>query len=176
MAIRKSVRNLSPDELAKLRYGFSLMMNIRDQRGYMFLAGIHNITQNKCKHGETETAWDPNFRLFLPWHRAYLYWFEKYLQDSLHDPTTTVPWWDWTSNESRNEGIPRAFSDDTVNGLSNPLYTFHVELPDWVNLGRHPPAGAPLRVGIGGPGRHGKTELVAGLCRGLRRRAVSWPS
>ena len=134
MAIRKSVRNLFPYELAKLRYGFSLMMNIKDQRGYMFLAGIHNITQNKCKHGETETASDPNFRLFLPWHRAYLYWFEKYLQDSLHDTAITVPWWDWTSNDSRNEGIPRAFADDTVNGLSNPLYTFHVELPEWVNL------------------------------------------
>jgi urease accessory protein len=30
---------------------------------------------------------------------------------------------------------------------------------------RHPPAGAPLRVGIGGPVGTGKTELVASLCR-----------
>ena len=66
--------------------------------------------------------------------RAYLYWFEKCLQDSLPDPKITVPWWDWTSNESRIEGIPQAFADDTVNGLPNPLYTFYVELPDWVDL------------------------------------------
>lgn len=30
---------------------------------------------------------------------------------------------------------------------------------------RHAPAGAPLRVGIGGPVGSGKTELVASLCR-----------
>ncbi|HEY6533500.1 MAG TPA: urease accessory protein UreG [Acidimicrobiales bacterium] len=30
---------------------------------------------------------------------------------------------------------------------------------------RHPPTGAPLRVGIGGPVGAGKTELVASLCR-----------
>jgi urease accessory protein len=30
---------------------------------------------------------------------------------------------------------------------------------------RHPPAGSPLRVGIGGPVGTGKTELVASLCR-----------
>lgn len=30
---------------------------------------------------------------------------------------------------------------------------------------RHPPAGSPLRVGIGGPVGSGKTELVACLCR-----------
>ena len=32
---------------------------------------------------------------------------------------------------------------------------------------RHPPAGAPLRVGIAGPVGSGKTELVACLCRAL---------
>jgi Common central domain of tyrosinase len=31
------------------------------------------------------------------WHRAYLYWFEKYLQDAQKDPTVTVPFWDYTA-------------------------------------------------------------------------------
>ncbi len=109
-------------------------MDIPDNRGYRYLAGLHGIPHNKCKHAQSETITDPNFRLFLPWHRAYLYWFEKYLQDAHHDPNVTVPYWDWTSNVSRYEGIPRAFSDETVNNLPNPLYSFHVELPYWVNL------------------------------------------
>lgn len=35
---------------------------------------------------------------------------------------------------------------------------------------RHPPAGAPLRVGIGGPVGSGKTELVSCLCRAFADR------
>jgi urease accessory protein len=37
---------------------------------------------------------------------------------------------------------------------------------------RHPPAGAPLRVGIGGPVGTGKTELVASLCRAFGEHSV----
>ena len=110
------------------------MMNIKDDRGYGRLAGIHGIPDNKCKHGESDTIFDPSFRLFLPWHRAYLYWFERYLQDAQKDATITVPWWDWTSNATRARGIPKAFSQEFANGNPNPLYKFHVIVPDNVNL------------------------------------------
>ena len=33
--------------------------------------------------------------LFLPWHRAYLYFFERALRDRV--PTLAQPWWDWTA-------------------------------------------------------------------------------
>jgi tyrosinase len=134
MSVRKSIRNLSSNELANLRFAYRHLMDISDNRGYKHLAGIHGAPYNKCLHGSSETFDDPNFRLFLPWHRAYLYWFEKFLQDAHHDPNVTVPYWDWTSDFSRNEGIPRAFSDETVNNLPNPLYSFHVNLSDEVNL------------------------------------------
>ncbi len=134
MTIRKSVRNLSPQELTNLRVAYERMMNINDSRGYRRQAGIHGVPDKKCKHGESGSISDPNFRLFLPWHRAYLYWFEKYLQDASRDPTITVPWWDWTSPDSRREGIPKAFSDETIDGNPNPLYKFHVVLDDDVNL------------------------------------------
>ena len=135
MGIRIPANNLLSDELANLRFAYRHLMDIQDERGYRFLAGIHGIPQNKCKHGESETISDPNFRLFLPWHRAYLHTFELYLQDAHHDSTISVPWWDWTSTRSRAEGIPPAFSDQYVNeSIPNPLYSFHVELPDWVNL------------------------------------------
>ena len=136
MTIRKSIRNLSlsPQELANLRSAYRNMMSIRDDRGYRYWAGVHGIPDGKCKHGESGSIFDPNFRLFLPWHRAYLYWFEKYLQDAQRDTTITVPWWDWSSEESRREGIPKAFSEVTVGGEPNPLYTFRVEVPAHVSL------------------------------------------
>jgi tyrosinase len=134
MAIRKSVRNLLSNELADLRQALGSMMNISDNRGYEYMAGIHGIPQGKCKHGESGTEPDPNFRLFLPWHRAYLYWFEKYLQDAGGDSNITVPWWDWSSDLSRSEGIPKAYSDEIVDGNKNPLFSYHVKLPDSVDL------------------------------------------
>ena len=145
MNIRKSVRNLSlsPQELANLRSAYGRMMNIRDDRGYRYWAGVHGIPDGKCKHGEAGTILDPNFRLFLPWHRAYLYWFEKFLQDAQRDPTIAVPWWDWTSNESRRQGIPKAFSDETVDGNPNPLYKFRVEVPADIDLEPFAQIGCP---------------------------------
>ena len=110
------------------------LMVITDNRGYRYLGGLHGIPHNKCKHAESESLSDPNFRLFLPWHRAYLYWFEKYLQDACHDPNVTIPYWDWTSNDSRIEGIPPAFADQFANGSPNPLYSSYVEIPPEVDL------------------------------------------
>jgi tyrosinase len=138
--IRKSVRNLSQEELSKLRVAFDKMMKIKDDRGYGAMAGIHGLPLPiSCKHGESDPRFglDPNFRLFLPWHRAYLYWFELYLQDAASDPTITIPYWDWSSDTFREEGVPKAYSDPTVDGALNPLFKYHVELPSGIDLSRY---------------------------------------
>lgn len=44
------------------------------------------IHQDFCPHGN----W-----YFLPWHRAYLYYFEKVCMDVLNDPTFALPYWEW---------------------------------------------------------------------------------
>jgi len=134
MAIRKNIRNMTNDELTALRNAFEKMMTIKDNRGYEFWASVHGINQFKCKHAESGTERDPNFRLFLPWHRAYLYWFEKYLQDAVGDSSIGIPYWNWASSSTRTEGIPKALSDPTVNGKKNPLYSYHVKYPEGTNL------------------------------------------
>jgi len=64
---------------------------------------------------------------FLAWHRAYIYEFELRLQDQV--PSVTLPYWDWTSEKTAQEGIPKAFSDETYVDLDsgetkpNPLYS-----------------------------------------------------
>ena len=138
--IRKSVRNLRPEELSRLRGAFDKMMKIKDDRGYGALAGIHGLPLPiSCKHGESDLGLDPNFRLFLPWHRAYLYVFELYLQDAASDPNITVPYWDWSNDTFREDGIPKAYSDPNVDGAPNPLSMYRVELPPLpvgIDLGR----------------------------------------
>jgi tyrosinase len=125
--IRKSVRNLSHPELSKLRTAYGRLMAIKDHRGYRYLAGIHGIPDFKGKYG--------NSRLFLLWNRAYIYRFEKYLQDVIGGPfSVSIPWWDWRLESCRVEPIPKAFSDRTADGAPNPLYSFHVVLGDEIDL------------------------------------------
>ena len=70
---------------------------IGDDRGYQRWAGIHGLPLPiSCVHGD---------ELFLPWHRAYLYFFEKALQDRV--PGVTLPWWDWTNH---TEGVPGPYA------------------------------------------------------------------
>lgn len=114
---RKNVRNLTVGELQELRTAFEGVYRISDNRGYQYFAGIHGLPlPYQCEHGNL---------LFLPWHRAYLYTFEKALQEIV--PGVMLPYWDWTSEKSISEGIPKAYSDqNTVDGSSNPLFSGHI--------------------------------------------------
>jgi tyrosinase len=60
--------------------------------------------------------------LFLPWHRAYLYFFELTLQDQDPDHAVTLPWWDWITDPSQPSEIPAAYSSETVDGQPNSLF------------------------------------------------------
>jgi tyrosinase len=83
-------------------------MSLSDERGFDYWAGIHGLPLPMyCEH-HTE--------LFLPWHRAYLYFFELTLKDL--DRTVSLPWWDWTSPLAHQWGIPSAYVDW---GDGNPL-------------------------------------------------------
>lgn len=127
MAIRRSIRGLSNDQLAQLRAAFAAMQAIPDDRGYHYYAGLHGLPlPSYCPHG---------LLLFLPWHRAYLYFFELFLQDAARNATIDnaddigLPWWDWTSNVSHTEGLPPAYVAVQADGVANPLLAATVEWP-----------------------------------------------
>ena len=106
---RRSARRLSKRQLADLREAITLAQRIGDDRGYQYWAGIHGLPLPvHCQHGS---------ELFLPWHRAYLYFFEKALQDRV--PGVTLPWWDWRDH---SEPLPAAYARArTEEGRKNPL-------------------------------------------------------
>ncbi|HEX5853926.1 MAG TPA: tyrosinase family protein [Solirubrobacteraceae bacterium] len=108
-----SVDGLTASQLTALRNATAKMQAIGDNRGFAALAGIHGWPQYRCKHS-SETA---RARLFLPWHRAYLYEFELSLYEQ--DSTARLPWWDWPA--SRQSGIPAAYADEDTDGQPNPL-------------------------------------------------------
>ncbi|MFF0817914.1 tyrosinase family protein [Rhodococcus sp. NPDC003318] len=102
--------------------------DVDDPRGWTHLAAVHgtgNNTdkfRNQCQH----QSW-----YFLPWHRMYLYWFERIVRAAVRelpdvDDTTkqtwALPFWEYGPTvESRR--LPRAFLDPFLrDGVTpNPL-------------------------------------------------------
>ncbi len=107
---RRNARTLTAGQLASLREAITAAQALTDDRGYQAWAGIHGLPLPvSCTH---------NSPLFLPWHRAYLYFFEKALQDRV--PGVTLPWWNWTTRQ--DEGIPSIYTDESdPEGAPNPL-------------------------------------------------------
>jgi tyrosinase len=98
-----------------LRDSFAKMMAISDERGYQYFAGIHGYplpAYCDIAHGHAT--------YFLPWHRAYLYFFERALLTQ--NPAGQLAWWDWTSPKSQRDGLPDAYRTKTGAGKRNPLF------------------------------------------------------
>ena len=116
MGLRKSTAALGEAEWTDLRDAFTAAYRLSDERGYGFYAGLHGLPLPAyCQHGTV---------LFLLWHRAYLYFFERALTDALRrargDPAVAVslPWWDWTSATSHHAGLPAGYATDGGNPLA----------------------------------------------------------
>lgn len=125
VSLRKSVTTLTDADLAGLRAALVAMQGISDDRGYQHYAGIHGLPlPGYCVHNDAAGILG-NLQvgpLFLPWHRAYLYFFELALQDAGRDTTVTLPWWDWTTDPALRSEIPGAYAMQSVDGQPNPLY------------------------------------------------------
>jgi tyrosinase len=123
---RKSVDSLTPAQLDTLRHAFAAVQAIGDDRGYGHWAGLHGLPLPMyCQHGT---------RLFLPWHRAYLYFFELALRDQV--PEAVLAWWDWTSAASHARGIPEAFARARVDNRPNSL--FRAQVPPSARISGQP--------------------------------------
>ncbi len=119
---RKSIERLTARQLAHVRQAFAAVAPIDDERGYQHHAGIHGVPlPSYCQHGRPGQG----APLFLPWHRAYLYFFELALQE--RQPGVSMPWWDWTSPGSHRDGIPAGFADARVRGQANPLASAEIQ-------------------------------------------------
>jgi hypothetical protein len=97
-----------------------------DPRSWRYQAAIHGITGvappagapwNECQHA----SW-----YFLPWHRMYLYRFEKIVR-SFAGPANggdvwALPYWDYSSGDP-GHALPPAFRFQTLpDGTANPLF------------------------------------------------------
>ncbi len=105
---RRNISNLAPNDPIIDTYKAAVtamkaldMSNPNDPRGWSKQAQIHF---DHCPHGNW---W------FLPWHRAYLGYFEQICRKLTGNKDFALPYWNWTTNPS----IPGVFW-----GNGNPLF------------------------------------------------------
>lgn len=94
-----------------------------DNHGYNHIAGFHGAPGWYCWHHQSSRRAPVPARLFLPWHRAYLWWLEQALQDV--DEQVGLAWWDWT----KERRIPPAYHRRTIDNQPNPLNRFKIRVP-----------------------------------------------
>ncbi len=118
---RKAISALNGTEVVRLRLAYQKLRelaaaNPQDPRGWMQQAQVHCFQcGGNPQQSDIHQSW-----LFLPWHRAYLYFHERILAKLLGDDTFRLPYWDWDAAISRN--LPLIHRPPTVNGASNPLF------------------------------------------------------
>jgi tyrosinase len=117
ITIRSSIESLenTPNGLDPVVDAYTKMQGISDNRGWIYWAEIHGFPQYLCWHHGRLGSDQMPYDLFLPWHRAYLLYFEHTIRDQ--NANATLPYWDWTSNGSHQNGIPNSYQ--ATAGLSS---------------------------------------------------------
>lgn len=118
---RRNVATLNAGQLKLLRDAFRKVQAFSDadDRGYQHWSGIHGLplpAYCDIAHGTP---------LFLPWHRAYLYRFERALRDQV--PDAMLAWWDWRTPANQQGQIPAALADQNAGSQPNPLFNAKVQ-------------------------------------------------
>jgi tyrosinase len=110
-------RNVEQANIGALSSAYQTMQarTESDNRSWMYWAEYHGYNRYDCWHHGNGFAYD----LFLPWHRAYLLYFERIALAA--NSGAILPWWDWTSTVSHQSGIPAAFTTGNPSLQSGPV-------------------------------------------------------
>lgn len=91
--VQQSRAQLVPDVAPLLDVFYTLNNEIRDEKP---LDALANETWGMCPHASD---------FFLPWHRMYLYFFERTLRKASGDPDFALPYWDYTNTAIVDAGV-----------------------------------------------------------------------
>ncbi|KAG6393869.1 hypothetical protein SASPL_144443 [Salvia splendens] len=121
--IRRAAHRLSREEVEKYKLAMAKMRELDvtdpdDPKGFTQQANIHcaycNGPYDQVGHPgvdlQVHNSW-----IFFPWHRWYLYFYERILGELIGDPTFALPYWNWDNLKGMT--LPPAFDDP-----SSPLF------------------------------------------------------
>lgn len=113
IVLRKSINALSSTELTTLRDAYKALraLPLTDKRTWVLQADLHALYCYSCNNSTVDIhgSWT-----FFPWHRGYLYYYERILGSLVGDPENfRLPYWDWENVRA----IPAAYT--TPSGVTN---------------------------------------------------------
>jgi tyrosinase len=123
MVYRQAAGDVAAPATASLIDAMRRATAISDNRGYNWIAGFHGAPGWYCWHHQVNRRTPVQARLFLPWHRAYLWWLEQALQDQVEG--AALVWWDWTAVPE----IPPGYAATSADGEPNPLRSTRAFVP-----------------------------------------------
>lgn len=116
MNCRKDVRDLAPAEKSAFVQALIDLKNAPSQIAAAQADGGQGRYDDYVWMHKQVLGGAHNAPAFLPWHREYLYQFERDLQTVSGNPSITIPYWDWT--KARMPGDPGwPFTSDFLGGL-----------------------------------------------------------
>ncbi|XP_022847765.1 polyphenol oxidase I, chloroplastic-like [Olea europaea var. sylvestris] len=120
LRVRPAAHKARKEYIAKYKKAIELMKALppEDPRSFTQQANIHcaycNGAHDQAGHPgldiQVHNSW-----LFFPFHRWYLYFFERILGKLIGDPTFALPYWNWDNPKGMT--VPSMFIDST-----SPLY------------------------------------------------------
>ncbi|MED6155603.1 hypothetical protein PIB30_006776 [Stylosanthes scabra] len=145
LRIRKPAHDY--DNLEKYKKAVNIIKSLPDDHP-------HSWTQQSRVHCAYCTNSYHFSWIFLPFHRWYLYFYERILGKLINDPNFTIPFWNWDAPEGME--IPAIFIDK-----SSPLY----------NARRNQNHQPPMLVDLNWNGNtitHSNYTVLKAICRGDR--------
>lgn len=114
--LRLNVMSSSYTQMPDFINGVKVMKSRQDNDplSWRFQANTHGTPPGTPIPVNSQGVWDTcehSSWYFLPWHRVYLYYFERILRAASGNNQLTLPYWDWASRRS----IPDAFYNDPLN-------------------------------------------------------------
>jgi tyrosinase len=122
--VRRVIDDTDVGAVEKLRAAFHDLYSVKDGDGYSAVAGLHGVPGWYSWNHQQNARSTENYRLYLPWYRAFLASFEQAAR--IKTPTFSLQCWDWTKG-----GIPTSFSETRSKGDQlNPLAAYNINLPE----------------------------------------------
>ncbi|MED6150514.1 hypothetical protein PIB30_073074 [Stylosanthes scabra] len=140
LRVRKPIHLVDDEYMAKLEKGIAIMKSLpkNDPRNYIEQAKVHCVY---CNGGYPQKPPFQNLKidihrswLFYPFHRWYIYFFEKILGSLIGDPDFAVPFWSWDSIEGMQ--MPKHFANPNSSLFHNLRDPAHLP-PYIVDLNYH---------------------------------------
>jgi len=162
---RRAAHLVDEDYVAKYAEAISLMKSLPedDPRNFYQQANVHCAYCDDAYEqvGFPKLELDVHFCwLFFPWHRYYLYFYERILGKLINDPTFALPFWNWDSPSGMQ--MPYIFTDP-----KSPLYD------QFRDQNHQPPVLLDLDYAAGDPNPTNANKLYSSNLRVMYKQMVS---